>query len=347
MSNSFDFLSNLYSTGLNPYTAVPLPMPHKAFVPLDAADLHSAVALAPDASANDLLLALLFRDQQQQQAMYLQQLVQAQALQQRQVQRLQAPALPNWSEMLALVDQSIADVQAAVYSRRVSDTTSLSSGASPSSSSSSEHSFPFLDDAETLSSGAQTPLSPSTSVSNSTSGPASPSDETPVPKKKAARSPSDAAAQPSTKIAAVTDSQGNQMICSNCATTHTTLWRRGETGIVCNACGLYFKLHGEVRPIKLRKDTIHSRKRSKRSSDDEDASAVPVVNAGRIRKRAPKVAVAPNMADAVISVATALPALPQAQTCDAGDVNQQIARLIMMPEYFTAAPVEFVSMFSL
>ncbi|KAF2356395.1 Zinc finger GATA-type, partial [Trinorchestia longiramus] len=34
------------------------------------------------------------------------------------------------------------------------------------------------------------------------------------------------------------------MVCTNCQTTTTTLWRRNSQGEpVCNACGLYFKLH--------------------------------------------------------------------------------------------------------
>ncbi|RXM99581.1 Transcription factor GATA-4 [Acipenser ruthenus] len=33
--------------------------------------------------------------------------------------------------------------------------------------------------------------------------------------------------------------------CTNCHTTTTTLWRRNAEGEpVCNACGLYMKLHG-------------------------------------------------------------------------------------------------------
>ena len=50
--------------------------------------------------------------------------------------------------------------------------------------------------------------------------------------------------------------------CANCATTTTTLWRRIKENVtVCNACGLYFKVHGKDRPTQLRKDVVQTRKR--------------------------------------------------------------------------------------
>ncbi|CAM4867283.1 unnamed protein product [Rotaria socialis] len=50
--------------------------------------------------------------------------------------------------------------------------------------------------------------------------------------------------------------------CSNCNTSTTTLWRRNGHGeSVCNACGLYFKLHKVNRPITLKKENIQTRNR--------------------------------------------------------------------------------------
>ena len=50
--------------------------------------------------------------------------------------------------------------------------------------------------------------------------------------------------------------------CANCRTSKTSLWRRNKDGSpVCNACGLYYKLHGCNRPITMRKDKVQPRKR--------------------------------------------------------------------------------------
>ncbi|KAF4528703.1 hypothetical protein B566_EDAN014271 [Ephemera danica] len=55
--------------------------------------------------------------------------------------------------------------------------------------------------------------------------------------------------------------------CTNCRTTNTSLWRRNTNGEpVCNACGLYYKLHGVSRPLAMKKDNIQTRKRKPKSS---------------------------------------------------------------------------------
>ena len=54
----------------------------------------------------------------------------------------------------------------------------------------------------------------------------------------------------------------NVPVCKNCLTSTTPLWRRDENGaVLCNACGLFLKLHGRPRPISLKTNVIKSRNR--------------------------------------------------------------------------------------
>ena len=54
-------------------------------------------------------------------------------------------------------------------------------------------------------------------------------------------------------------------VCTNCETTKTPLWRKDVNGMpLCNACGLFLKLHGVTRPISMKTDVIRKRNRSGR-----------------------------------------------------------------------------------
>jgi len=58
------------------------------------------------------------------------------------------------------------------------------------------------------------------------------------------------------------EQNGVPTTCTNCFTQTTPLWRRNPEGHpLCNACGLFLKLHGVVRPLSLKTDVIKKRNR--------------------------------------------------------------------------------------
>ena len=64
--------------------------------------------------------------------------------------------------------------------------------------------------------------------------------------------------------------------CINCNTTTTTLWRRNAEGdSVCNACGLYFKLHNVSRPVKMKKEGIQTRNRKSTKKNRRAKNDIP------------------------------------------------------------------------
>jgi hypothetical protein len=70
--------------------------------------------------------------------------------------------------------------------------------------------------------------------------------------------------------AAMASTDSSQPTCQNCTTSTTPLWRRDEIGsVLCNACGLFLKLHGRARPISLKTDVIKSRNRVKTSGQGQ------------------------------------------------------------------------------
>ena len=73
-----------------------------------------------------------------------------------------------------------------------------------------------------------------------------------------------------TNLAGAGGAQGENGVpttCTNCFTQTTPLWRRNPEGHpLCNACGLFLKLHGVVRPLSLKTDVIKKRNRGSGAS---------------------------------------------------------------------------------
>lgn len=61
--------------------------------------------------------------------------------------------------------------------------------------------------------------------------------------------------------------------CSHCETRSTSVWRRNKDGLlVCNACGVYWRLRGKERPLSLRKKTYKPRTKLPPVNGDEEGT---------------------------------------------------------------------------
>ncbi|KAG6369838.1 hypothetical protein JVT61DRAFT_13395 [Boletus reticuloceps] len=85
--------------------------------------------------------------------------------------------------------------------------------------------------------------------------------------------------------------------CYNCHTTATPLWRKDDEGkTVCNACGLYYKLHGSARPISMKSDVIRKRSRHDARRAGPDSSETPSVSPDGSCRTSPTVERSPTLA---------------------------------------------------
>ncbi|XP_015788048.1 GATA-binding factor 2 isoform X4 [Tetranychus urticae] len=72
--------------------------------------------------------------------------------------------------------------------------------------------------------------------------------------------------------------------CANCKTSTTTLWRRNQNGEpVCNACGLYYKLHNVNRPLTMKKDGIQTRNRKLSSKGKKKKGLLPITEVPHLK----------------------------------------------------------------
>ncbi|KAJ7249850.1 hypothetical protein C8J57DRAFT_1003500, partial [Mycena rebaudengoi] len=56
------------------------------------------------------------------------------------------------------------------------------------------------------------------------------------------------------------DAEEGAPVCARCTSHRTSTWRRGKDGErLCNACGVYIRLHGMDRPKSLWKKKIRPR----------------------------------------------------------------------------------------
>ncbi|KAI1178892.1 hypothetical protein F4777DRAFT_39717 [Nemania sp. FL0916] len=112
--------------------------------------------------------------------------------------------------------------------------------------------------------------------------------------------------------------------CTNCCTQTTPLWRRNPEGQpLCNACGLFLKLHGVVRPLSLKTDVIKKRNRGSGASLPVGSSSTrSKKTAGGASGTTSGPASRKNSTLAISATTTAAQATTPPSTTRAGSVNE-------------------------
>ncbi|CAH1757009.1 7502_t:CDS:2 [Entrophospora sp. SA101] len=85
-----------------------------------------------------------------------------------------------------------------------------------------------------------------------------------------------------------------QIQCANCGQTQTPLWRKNDKGQpLCNACGLYAKLHNRDRPIAMRKAKIQRRRRDWNKYNQLDEGSTEEIESPPASSSSPRTASTP------------------------------------------------------
>ncbi|KAJ1998566.1 GATA type transcriptional activator of nitrogen-regulated proteins [Coemansia thaxteri] len=107
--------------------------------------------------------------------------------------------------------------------------------------------------------------------------------------------------------------------CYNCGVDSTPLWRRdGDGNVICNACGLYYKLHNTVRPISMKRAVI---KRRRRRGTNNTLPAKPSAQVPRqLHRQQQKHFALPAVADVGAAIVGRSSSLPlSASSCSSAD----------------------------
>lgn len=99
--------------------------------------------------------------------------------------------------------------------------------------------------------------------------------------------------QPARKLSTISSTESetpDDISCSNCSTNNTSLWRRTHDGRqVCNACGLFLRLHGIPRPLSLKTDVVKKRRRERASGTITTGKSGTRTRASRNLTKAPSI----------------------------------------------------------